>query len=203
MSTRNVKHRQRGGNKKKLTVQQECFVMEMLADPAMNPTEAARKAKYSNPGAACQKLLKNPNVQAFLGKERLQRVERKRLEADEVMDQLREALLLDPRDIFEKAQDGSFVVKDLDEIPIEVRRCITKIKSKRRISADGEVETWMEIETMSKDAALANAMKHFNLMDPDRVNINVGGITLDFDKLCSAPQPSNVIDGYINNSKQE
>lgn len=189
MSTSLVDPKRRGRKLNKLTTAQQTFCHEMAADPQFNGTAAARKAGYKHPPQAANKLLNTRAVQAYLGKVLHERQERCQLTADEVLEHLGEALFLDPLELFSSNPEGTITVKSLDDVPIAVRRCITKIKSKKRVTQDGATETTLEIELMSKDAAMTNAMKHLGLLSPDgtNVNLNVGGSSIDFDELCQPP----------------
>jgi len=138
--------------------------------------------------------MQNSEVQKYLGYVLEQRRQRRELEANEVLDHLRNALFLDPLDLFD--QDGGVCrMKELSEVPEHVRRCITKLKVKQRELANG-TETTLELELMSKDAAMTNALKHLGLIRPDgtAVNINVRGEPSNADLLEEAEYERKVID---------
>lgn len=179
MSSKEIQPRTRGSNISKLPAMMRMFVEELMADEQFNATTAARKAGYKRPGHQAVKLLKDRRVQAILGKALQERITRCRLTADEVLEHLRQALFLDPLELFERTPEGGFLVRSLEDIPVEVRRCITKIKQRQRIVGEG-VETYVEVELMSKDAALQSAMKHLGLMKGEGtdINLNVAGIDL-------------------------
>lgn len=201
MVTSLIEERHKGIDIDKLNNMQKAFCEEMAADLTFNATEAAKKAGYKNPNQAAYKLLKNKSIQAYLGKVLHQRAKRRELAADDVLEHLRNALFLDPIDLFEHVGNGVFAVKDLSQIPEHVRRCITKIKCKVRETEEG-TETYIELELMSKDAAMTNALKHLGLMEPDgSVNVNVAGQMLDFDKLCKPPSEEDVVEGKIQGKK--
>lgn len=163
MTTTLINPRKRGRKADTLTVAQKIFCEEMAADPQMNVKNAATKAGYKRPSTAGAKLLKNPIVRGYLGKVLFQRIERCQLIADDVLEMLRNVLYLDPIELFEKTPEGAFLIRDLDEIPQAIRRCITKLKSRARELPDGTIETYLEVDLMSKDSALNNAMKHLGL----------------------------------------
>ena len=91
--------------------------------------------------------------------------------------------------LFNHHEDGTVSVKSLDDIPVEARRCITKLKVTTRVTQDGDTETTIDIELMSQDAALTNAMKHLGLMAPDgsSINLNVGGLAVTWEELRTPP----------------
>lgn len=163
MGTTLIESKRRSGDIRKLTSGMKVFCEEMAADPQMNTMRAAEKAGYKNPSQAGWRLLKQPTIRAYLGKILHERVMRCRLVADDVLTQLRNALFLDPLDLFEPVGNGVYLVKSLDQIPQEIRRCITKLKTVTYQYEDGTIETKLEIELMSKDSAMTNAMKHLGL----------------------------------------
>lgn len=191
----------RGASINRLNPMRRMFVEELLADETFNATAAARKAGYKRPSQEAARLLVDPAVRAIIGKALQERITRCRLTADAVLQHLATALFLDPLDLFEKTEGGGYLVRALEDIPIEVRRCITKIKQRSRSigGRDGEatIETYLEVELMSKDAALVNAMKHLMLINPDQnLNVNVGGLDLKA-LLDRVENERKVVDGSV------
>ena len=176
MGTTLIEHKTYGSKLKRLTAPQRAFVDELLADDLFKPTEAARKAGYKNPPQAANKLMKNRQIAAALGKAMRERHERCELKADEVLAQLARALYLDPLDLFERDESGAFMIRSLEDVPVEVRRCITKLKARSTVDEDGNTSVYLEVELMSKDAAMGNALKHLGLISGDgpKIDINVG-----------------------------
>lgn len=161
-----IEPRKNGASLKKLTSNQRMFVEYLLADEGFNPTNAARRAGYSSPSVASNRLMKKREIRAVIGKALRERVNGAKIEADAVLKHLATALYLDPLELFEIGSDGSYMVKDLNKIPQRIRRCITKLKCK--VGKEGDVS--VEVELMSKDAAMTNAMKHLGLVSPDNTN---------------------------------
>ena len=182
----------------KLTEKQRAFCEELVGDVGFDLTAAARRAGYGGTGKnapqAVTKLLKNKTVMAYLGWLIEQRRQRRELEADDVLEHLRNALFLDPLDLFDN-EGGVCRMKELSEVPEHVRRCITKLKLKSNVTEYG-TETTLELELMGKDAAMTNALKHLGLIRPDgtAVNINVSGGPSNGDLLDEAEQERKVID---------
>lgn len=198
MTTRKIKPRSRGGNAETLTIKQRVFVEELMADENFNATKAAKKAGYTSPSAPA-KLLGQPTVQAIIGKALQARITRCQLTADAVLEHLATALFLDPLQLFERTPDGSYVVRTLEDVPEKVRRCITKIKQRTRIIGE-DTETYLEVDLMSKDSALVNAMKHLMLVSPEQnMNVNVNGVDLK-SLLERVENERNVIDGHVIDS---
>lgn len=206
-STRMQPRKQGVADKTRLNPMQRMFVEALLADPKFNATAAAKKAGYRSPAAMGNKLVKNKVVQAWIGKAINERIREYKLDAKSVLQHLTTALFLDPLDLFEPAEKaGVYRVRSLDEVPQEIRRCISKIKCKTRTDKKGNVDTYVEIELMSKDAALPLALKHLGLIGPDGgpvTNINVEGNILIEQLLQQVEQERNVIDTKFIESKGE
>lgn len=170
-----------GANKKleKLNPLQRMFVEEMLADPGMSATEAVKKAGYKtkNPHKQASDLLKNPIIQQVLGKRLQERIDRAEINQDDVLKFLYNALMLDPLELFDTNADGSLSIKQLQSIPQDIRRLITKLECKSRPVGDqGEVETRFKLEWVSKELVLQLCMKHLGLVTPPEgkdVNVSV------------------------------
>ena len=198
MASKSVQPRINGANPERLTAQQRMFVEELLADESFNATNAARKAGYKNPTVQGSKLLTLKPIRAMVGKALRERIERTQLTADAVLAHLQTALFLDPFELFERNRKGAYEVRDLADIPIEIRRCITKVRTRTKVTDLG-TEYTSEIELMSKDAALVNAMKHLGLLaaDGNSININVGQDVIST-LLAQVEQDRRVIDvAYI------
>lgn len=165
MSSIKTQPRSRGANIKRLmNPQQQMFVKHLTASRNLNVTEAARNAGYKNPAKSAMDLLKNPIVSAAIDKAFGERLKRIDFTADIVIQQLAAALTLDPLELFEPGINGRYRLKSIENIDEPVRRCMTIKKVKETYNEEGEVENcYFEFEFMSKDAALALAMKHFGI----------------------------------------
>lgn len=192
------------GGKDQLNVQQRSFVNNLLALENFNPTQAARQAGYSQPVQAQAKLLKQPIIQNAVGKAVRERRERLQLVADDVLKHLVTALFLDPLDIW-TSENGLLTLKDFEDIPENVRRCITKtkVRTKTTTQEDGSVDTeqYIEVEFMSKDAALPLAMKHLGIAGDDKHKHQFGfdpqteGLIAHL--LAQVDNNANVVDGTV------
>lgn len=179
MSTRKLEERKIGADLDKLPIKQKLFVQHLLADEGFNFATAAKKAGYKNPSVEANRLIKKRAIRCAVGKAIAERTARNELDADNVLKHLAAALYLDPLDLFDiDSTTGGYVVKELKKIPPAVRRCITKIKQRTRI-INGEPYTDFELELMSKDACMTNALKHLGLVSPDNNTTNVM-VTEDF-----------------------
>ena len=182
-----------GANPDRLTPNQRLFCEYLLADPQFNGTAAARAAGYKNPGIAASKLMKSKPVRATIGKAIMERIREVKLTQKDVLEHLATALFLDPLEMFERTERGAYVVRDLDDVPERIRRCITKLKCRTKEDRSGRKETWVEIELMSKDQALPLAMKHLGIAGSDSVTVDVGGDVL-LNLLKQVEQDRRVID---------
>lgn len=198
MSTSLIKPGKRGANLDRLSTKQRMFVEQLLADPGFNVTQAARQAGYKFPNTTSQKLIKHKAISAALGKAIYERSKRIGLKADDVLERLKTVLFFNPLTMFKKGLNGTWIIDDLDKVPEEIARCVTKVKSRSITSAiDEEVTTYFELEFMSKDTALGLAMKHLGLLGEvakhNALNINVNA--LDIARLLSGvSKESNVVD---------
>lgn len=198
MPSRMIQPRKNGSDVDKLNPQQRLFVEYLLADVSFNGAVAARKAGYKNPAGAATRLLKQRRVAAVIGKAIGQRITRCQLTADEVLEHLRQALFFDPLELFQRTANGAYEVRNLEDVPVEIRRLITKFKCKTKTTEKG-TDTWIEVEMMSKDAALPLAMKHLGIIDAlgNTVNVNVGSDVIS-SLLKQVEQDRKVIDvNYI------
>ena len=180
MSSALIQPRKNGASIDRLNTSQQVFVKELLADDLWRPTEAARRAGYVDPASAACRLMKMPAIQAMLGKEQRRRLERIGLKADEVLHMLATALFFNPLTLFKPTKDGNWAVVDLDAIPDDIGRCISKIKTKTITNDDGEV-TYFEIEFLDKTRLLELALKHCGIAGGDKLDVNMkvdGAITL-------------------------
>lgn len=203
MSSTSIKPKKRGATKKELKLlnpQQRLFVQYILADPTFNATVSAREAGYKSPSSAAQKLMSEPHINAAIGKALQDRLSRITLTADDVLEHLRNALFLDPIHLFAPGPNGTWVVKQLDQIPEHIRRCITKIKSRTRTWVENEeelTETWFELEFIDKNSALAMVMKHLGISgeNKSKVDVNINSTeTLLLSLINEVTTGTNVVD---------
>lgn len=208
--SRKVTPQQRRVRMSRLDVRQQKFVAELLADEHFNISRAAKAAGYKSQKAASN-LLNNPLVARAVGNALQDRLDRLKITADEVMEQLTNILRLDPLDVFQY-ENGMITVRDLNEVPKHLRICIKRIEPKNRTTydRDGNVlseESIVKIEFMDKDAALALCMKHFGLITEGKVPVNVaaaGAENLLENLLKDVESRSNIIDAkVIENRVQE
>ena len=198
MTAKSIQPSKTGAKTDKLPVRVQTFIAELLADKDFNLTRAARKAGYKYPSQYSTKLINDPRVRKAVGKALAKRLERIEITGEEVLEHLRQALFLDPLDLFEPVGNGNYVIRDLQDIPIEVRRCITKMKTKQ-VKRGNKTETYIEVELMNKDQALQAAMKHLGLVEPDQTNVNVNVAAIDLRGLLDEIESNrdNVVDGKV------
>ena len=186
------------------------FVKHLVSDDLWRPTQAARMAGFKRPSQASSKLMQKPVIQEMLGKEQRRRLERLDLKADEVLHVLATGLFFNPLSLFKPGPDGGWVVEDLDKIPDEIGRCITKVKTRTTDSMDEEgnvtTTTYFELELMNKTKLLELAMKHCGIAGDQKsplgtqVNVNVGlggrglsEVVMDIEKT----RAGQIVDGRV------
>lgn len=168
-----------------LNPNQRMFVAELLADVSLSPRQAAINAGYApkNADATADRLLSNPKVNDLLGKAFHDRLKRTEITQDEVLRFLYDALMLDPLDLFDSDEGGTITLKQLQAIPANIRRLITKIdvKTKKTFDPTDEGEEaaqeniHVKLEWVSKELVLQLVMKHLGMTQQDNVtNVNVG-----------------------------
>lgn len=99
---------------KRINARQARFVTEYLID--LNATKAAVRAGYSEKSAEKigSRLLGNPGVSAALSEKQGQRLKRRDITAERVLDEIAKIAFLDPRKLF--TSDGSLVpIHELDD----------------------------------------------------------------------------------------
>lgn len=148
----------------KLTPKQHLFIQEYIKD--FNASRAAIAAGYSQKTASEMgyENLNKPHLQRAIAEVIQVRGERISREGDDVVRKLWEAMEADPIDYLVVESDGSIRAMPLEEIPVETRRLITKMRVKRRrVGENTEIEEF-EITLMSKDRALELLAKHHGLL---------------------------------------
>lgn len=205
-STKIIKPKKRGVSPERLTDKMLAFVPEYIID--FNAFRAAQAV--GSAGKMGYTWLSHPLVQKALAKALHDRLERNHLTQDDVLHHLRTALFLDPAEWCERMPDGqTWRIKDLDEIPAEVRRCIKGLKyreKKRKVTdEDGSsevelIEAFWELTFMDKDQCEALAMKHHGLLiEKQEVKVEVGENLASCIKDAEKNRGSRVIDAsFIN-----
>ena len=173
MTTTLIKETDRGASLEGLTIKQQTFVAELMANGDFNITQAARNAGYKNPSQAAYKLVKDARIQRAIGKMQKQRMDRLELTADEVLGYLASVLRYNPLKFFVPGENG-FEITDPTTIPEEIGELIEGIEVSHSRDKDGEItESRFKVNLVSKAAALKLAMKHCGLEAPKEVNVNL------------------------------
>ncbi len=149
-----------------LMARQSRFVEEYLID--LNATAAAKRAGYSEKTAYAQgaRLLQNPGVAQAVEAAIDERSDRLKIEADDVVLELRRIAFSDIIDYME--WDSSNVwVKEWYEIPAEARRAIAGMSR----SANGSVQ----VKLHGKVRALEMLAKHLGMYEIRRAPPSGGG----------------------------
>lgn len=193
-----VTGRKKGTSAKRLNLQQQSFINELLADPTFNGTRAAERAGYSQPSVAAVKLLKNPLIQAEVDKRVSERQERLKVCGDDILDILHTVLFLNPFRFFKVGRNGAWVVDHPENIPDQIGRVVTHVTCKNYQNPDGGVETEWEVHLMSKDYCLQLAMRHHRLLETTDSRTR-GGMDANTYKalLDRLQEPEQVVDGKV------
>jgi phage terminase small subunit len=180
----------RGRDPDELTEQEREFIAALMADPAHNPTNAARKAGYAVPSQAGTQLMRRKRVLAALFRKKHQRQHRLKIKSDRVLKELYWMAMRDPIDLCDP-DTGAIRTDDLRQIPERTRRCIEGIKQKTRTyrTEDGETVTEVEVELKfsSKTTSIDMLMKHLSLYAAER-HQHEG--TLNWDAMIGASPPA-------------
>jgi len=186
MPTSLIQPRKRGVDSDKLTATQLIFCNELIANDFMSPTEAAKKAGYKCPNSAANKLMKAPDVRAYLGKALQDRIDRLQYTADEILEYLFQVLDFNPLTIFQKTESGHWLVKDLDDIPHEVGRLIESVEMTTRTRKGDIEEGKFKVKFVSKTTAAALTLKHM-LFQVEQTEAASSGV--DWDALHEPGEP--------------
>lgn len=134
----------------KLTDKQERFCAEYMKD--LNATQAAIRAGYSEKTATVigYENLTKPHIQSKIEALKKIRAQENKVDADWVLQRWKEIAEADLLSFFNDEEDG-FVLKSIKELPKELRKYVTKIKT---------VSGGMQIEFVSKEMALKMIGEH-------------------------------------------
>jgi phage terminase small subunit len=182
MGTSLITPKKRGASTKRMTQRMRTFCNLLLASETWDQTAAAKEAGYSSPAQSASGLLKDPRIQALLGKEMREREERCQLKADDVLNFLRSGLFFNPLRLFKPTKDGKWLIENPDDLPEEVGRLIEEMKVKVVEHEDGTFTSMFEIKLVSKATLLTMAMKHLNLDGTRKVEV-AAKLGLDWDAL--------------------
>lgn len=173
-----------GKNNDNLTLLQENFVTELLADPNLNATDACIRAGFQakNRESAANKassMMKMPKIKAEIARRRAESFKKLHMCADEVLAGLAVIARVDIADLFNK--DGT--LKPLQDIPKEVRKAIAGVEVEELFAGKGEDKTHIgrvrKVKFWDKVKALETLAKHLRLLVdkvdvrfPDGINVN-------------------------------
>lgn len=147
----------------KINDKQKLFVLEYLVD--LSPTKAAKRAGYSSANAG--KLMSNPEVRKAIGKALKQILVEPYMSAKELVAQLHHIMYLDPLHFLDQGEAGDITLRDMELIPEPIRKCITKMKIRKRTYTDGTAETTYDLEFFSKEKAADMLAKYYKLYEAE------------------------------------
>lgn len=171
------KKRQKGkqiGNDTRADARREAFVLNLLADPTYNATAAAKKAGFPFPSQDAYRLLKDPDIAERVAAHKKARNERLEIDADNVVRELLRIAFFDIGEAF----DESGRLKDLKDMPVEIRRVIAGIEVFEEYQGRGEdrklVGFTKKIKLPDKAKVLEILTKHVKVRElfPNRVEVS-------------------------------
>lgn len=142
-----------------LTKKQLMFSKEYLI--SMNSTESAIKAGFSKHTASSQgsRLLKNVKVRAYVDEQLLQRASKLDITPNRILEELGHIAFFDISNIF-----NGYTLKEIDQLPENVRRAINSVKVREEKGQAGEVMAELtEFKTNDKLKALEMLGKHLGM----------------------------------------
>lgn len=153
----------------KLTEKQKRFCHEFLIDG--NGAQAAIRAGYSKRSAQmiASESLTKPIVSNYLSKLRNELMERNKLKADDIIQELKALGFWNIQDIVEEGN----IIKDITKLPRELTKSIVGIKTKTTFlpNPDGAgppiEEVTTEIKMVDKRGALVDLGKHLGIFEKD------------------------------------
>lgn len=140
-----------------LNTDEKAFCIEFLKD--MNATQAVIRAGYSTKGASEKgsRLLKKPEIQAYITKENEARLQRIRVDADRVLEEAAYMAFSDIRD-FMSWSDGTMVLKSSDQLTEVQARAIQSVSERTT-----KYGTDVNLTLYDKRAALDLVGKHVKI----------------------------------------
>lgn len=145
----------------KLTDKQKMFCKEYLVD--LNATQAAIRAGYSEKTATatgCENLRK-PNIQGYIQELKKERADKLEITQLAVLKELHNWAFSDITETI------SLTPCEVQDLPIEVRRLITKYKKTTRSIGDEMMEEVIELHFVSKEKAMEMIARHIGFYEKD------------------------------------
>jgi phage terminase small subunit len=164
-----------GRTRDELTDRQRRFVDEYLID--RNATRAAKAAGYSEKGADVRgsELLGNRRVKAAIDEAAKAQTARCQFTADDVLLQLKRTVMFDIGQAFD--EQGRLL--PIHMMPPDLRMVLNGFKVKTEYSHERDepmvpVGLEHEFKLPDRNVAISNAMKHFGMFKPDKVEHEAG-----------------------------
>lgn len=192
MGTKILQPKKRGANTDALTPQQNLFVQALLASQNFNGTEAARAAGYKTPSQAANKLMKQPQINAAIGKAIHERMQNSKITAARVLEELAHIAFSDIRNILEP--DGSF--RQIGSLDDATARAISEIDIKVDMDEVGNSKTTAKVRFAPKLQALELIMKHLGMLQGNLKIEHAGSVDI-VAQLLAAAESNNVVDGEV------
>lgn len=162
---------------KKLTDKQERFCIEYVID--FNATQAAIRAGYSEntAGQIGEQNLKKLEIQQRIQELKSKAVEKIEITHEKLLQELRNWAY---SDITETMELSASQVK---ELPVEIRRLVTKFKRTTKKIGDSVTEDVIELHFVSKEKAIELIAKHIGFFEKDneqkKTEFDMSGLTTE------------------------
>lgn len=151
--------------RKALSQRQRRFVEELLQDPNMNLTQAAKRAGYKTASEMGSVNLKKPHVIAYLDKLIAERNERVDINIDRVLKEITAMAYVDPKDLMDES--GNFL--PIDQMPEHARRAIASFDASvvQQPGEDTPEVKVIKVRFWDKNASVDKLMRHLGAYAKD------------------------------------
>lgn len=158
------------GKPGEMSEQMKLYVQELLADPAMNQTQAAIRAGYSPRTAAesAVRLMKRRDIQEEIEKFKAERAVRLAITQDRVLLELARLAFVNPLKVIDA---GEGTVRD--DVTEDDAATIASVKVKTIPTEDGNIVE-REVKLTDKKAALELLGKHMGMFK-ERLEVEIKG----------------------------
>ncbi len=162
-----------------LTDQQMLFVDKYLCEPNLNATKAAIAAGYSKKSAHSQAstLMANSKVKKYLRKRMKNRRERIEVKQDKLVGAMAAIALCKPSE-FVDVRDGTIIVKDLADVPLEIQGAVRSYEPVFSKYGRG-----IKVRFADSIAATKLLMQHLGMLGDAGRESNVGTLVKMFDEM--------------------
>lgn len=155
----------------------------------LNATQACKDAGFNYKtdqtfGVEAHRMLKKPKIKRLIAHLKALQARRLGITADRILDEIAKVAFANPIDCFRQGANGSYVLKDIDEMPVPEAIAALKITE---LTVKGEkIGDLQEVKMADKRAYLELLGKHLKLFN-QQIDLTSGG------KPLSTAPPVNII----------